>query len=239
MKRILLAAVVSAAFGTCAFAADLPTKAPVSKPLDTPYSWAGFYIGVEGGGGWADTRHTNAINGGTSGTIRINGGVFGGTYGYNWQQGPWVVGFEGDMSWSGIKDTFFDNGNPTLFCPATFNVPCMTNLRWFGTDRARLGYTWDNVFVFGTAGIAYGNVQGSLYNTIPTFTVGDNTRAGFVGGFGIEWAFAPAWSVKADFMRADLGSKITYQHTAGAVSPEIVSLKQVDIARVGLNYHFR
>jgi outer membrane immunogenic protein len=115
----------------------------------------------------------------------------------------------------------------------------MTSLRWFGTDRARVGYAWDHLLIFGTVGVAYGSVQGSLYNTVPAFTVGENTRAGIVAGVGLEWAFAPAWSVKVDFMRADLESKITYQHTAGAVSPEIVSLMHMDIARVGLNYHFR
>jgi outer membrane immunogenic protein len=165
MKSLLIAAVLAASSAGSALAADMAVKAPLVPPAPI-FSWTGFYIGLEGGGAWADTRHTNALNGGTSGTIGISGGLVGGTYGYNWQQGSVVFGFEGDLSWSGIKSTFFDNGNPTLFCPAAFNVPCMTNLRWFGTDRARIGYAWDHLLIFGTAGVAYGSVQGSLFNTV-------------------------------------------------------------------------
>jgi len=52
----------------------------------------------------------------------LRGGLFGGTYGYNWQFGHLVAGLEGDFSWSGIRDTFTSvNGLPT-FCPAHFRA---------------------------------------------------------------------------------------------------------------------
>ena len=67
-------------------------------------------------------------------------------------------------------------------------------------------------------------------------TVGDNTRSGFTFGGGVEWAFAPAWSVKAEYLRTDLRDKVTYNVIT--IFPQFVSLTSIDIVRFGLNYHF-
>jgi outer membrane immunogenic protein len=230
MKRILIAGIAAIAFcGAPALAADMPVKAP---PMVVPiFNWTGFYVGIEGGGGWADTRHTNSGNGINSGTVGIDGGLFGGTYGYNWQSGSWVFGLEGDFSWSGIKKNFDDN-NGGGFCSGA--AQCVTDLRWLGTDRARLGYAWDRLLVYGTAGVAYGNVQGTL--TAAGFGLADSTRAGFVFGGGTEWAFAPSWSVKAEYLHIDHLGDATYSNAGGF--PEKISLRNIDIVRVGLNYRF-
>jgi outer membrane immunogenic protein len=224
-------------FSGSAFAADMAVKAPPPPPVVAPaYSWTGFYLGIVGGGGWGDTQHTNAISGGNSGPSGIGGGLFGGTYGYNWQSGAWVFGLEGDFSWSGIQKGFQDN-NGSLFCEGTNT--CETDLRWFGTDRGRLGYAWDRFLVYASAGVAYGDVRGTLSNApfVQSFTVGDSTRAGFTFGGGIEWALAHNWSVKAEYLHTDFGNKITYDLIAGG-SPEEVSLTHLDIVRAGLNYRF-
>jgi outer membrane immunogenic protein len=228
MKKILLAGIAAAAFcGAPAIAADMPVKGPVYKAAPAPmFNWSGFYVGIEGGGGWGDTEHHNVEAGGSSGIHRISGGLFGGTYGYNWQSGSWVFGLEGDISWSGIKRDFTGDGG--AFCPAA--LQCQTDLRWLGTDRARVGYAWDRLLVYGTAGVAYGNVEGHIL--APAFPSGNNTRAGLIYGGGVEWAIAPYWSLKAEYLRADLGDKVTY------VGNESISLKNVDIVRVGLNYKF-
>jgi outer membrane immunogenic protein len=234
MKKLLVAGISAAALcGAPALAADIPTKAPapayVGKgPVAAPiFNWTGFYVGIEGGGGWGSTKHTNANNGISSSRDNISGGLFGATYGYNWQSGPWVLGLEGDISWSGIKDTF--NSNNGAFCTAP--IVCVTNLRWLGTDRARFGYAWDRLLVYGTVGVAYGDVKGNIVGA-PGFPVGHSTRSGLIFGGGVEWAFAPNWSAKAEYLRTDLGDKITY------IGIEKISLKDVDIVRVGINYKF-
>jgi len=119
------------------------------------------------------------------------------------------------------------------FCP--FTIPCRTDLRWFGTDRARLGYAWDRLLFYGTAGIAYGQVRGTLLT--PGFTVGQTTRTGFVYGGGIEFALASNWSAKAEYLHTDFGDKPTYG-TAAAPLVESVSFKRFNIFRAGLNYRF-
>ena len=234
--RAILSALISVTVATSAIAADLPVKAPMQPPLPASYNWTGFYLGIAGGGGWADSRHTNAVNGINSGNVGISGGLFGGTYGYNLQLGSWVLGFEGDFSWSGIRSNFFDN-NGSDFCSPAVEIQCVTNLLWFGTDRARLGYAWDRLLVYATAGVAYGKVEGTVAGASFLVTSGQNTRTGFVAGAGAEWAFAPNWSVKGEYLWTDLGSKTTY--TVINIFPETVSLTNINIVRLGLNYHFR
>jgi len=235
---VLITAISATGLTRLGSAADLPVKAQAKPLAPAPYSWTGFYLGIQGGGGWADTRHTNAMNGINSGDVRINGGLFGGTYGYNFQTGSWVLGIEGDFSWSGIKKNFDDSAPELFFCTIPDSpIKCVTDLRWLGTDRARLGYASDRLLVYGTAGVAYGNVRGTLANTDFIVSVGDNTRTGFIFGGGVEWAFMPAWSVKAEYLRTDLGDKITY--SISNRFPQFVSLTNINIARVGINYHFR
>ena len=235
---VLITAISTTALPRLVSAADLPVKAQEKPLAPALYSWTGFYLGFEGGGGGADTRHTNAMNGINSGDVRINGGLLGATYGYNFQFGSWVLGVEGDFSWSSIKKHFEDTAPEQFFCTVPDSpIKCVTDLRWLGTDRARIGYAWDRLLVYGTAGVAYGNVRGTLANADFLVSVGDNTRTGFIFGGGVEWAFAPAWSVKAEYLRTGLGEQITY--SISNRFPQIVSLTNINIGRVGINYHFR
>src|SRR5438309_2788861 len=100
MKRVLtgIAAVVSL-LSTNAFAADLAprpyTKAPII--VDPGYNWTGFYVGLNGGYSWgrANTTLFPASILATPLAQDVNGGLFGGQIGYNWQVNPkWVLGLE-------------------------------------------------------------------------------------------------------------------------------------------------
>ena len=145
MIRSGLAATVllTAAIFNSARAADMALKAP--PPAAAAWSWTGLYLGLEGGGGWGSTSHTNATSAIGSGVNHnLDGGLFGATYGYNWQSGPLVLGFEGDISWSGIKDTFVSS-TANNFCITA--SPCYTALRWLGTDRGRIGFAWDRYLI--------------------------------------------------------------------------------------------
>lgn len=62
---------------------------------------------------------------------------------------------------------------------------------YLGTVRGRLGYAAGNVLFYGTGGLAYTRLSGFGVST---------TATGFAVGGGIEWAFAPQWSVKAEYL---------------------------------------
>jgi outer membrane immunogenic protein len=43
----------------------------------------------------------------------VSGGMVGGTIGYNWQHGSWVLGLEGDLDWANISSS-----GTSILCPA-------------------------------------------------------------------------------------------------------------------------
>ena len=177
MRRfvILFAAL---AFSGPAFAADMAVKAPLPTAVAAPYSWTGFYVGGNVGYGWGNNQTVNftdiaglATIMGTPAPITFDppGLVAGFQLGYNWQFNRiWVVGFETDFDWSGGKGSGTSTNISNLF-----SVPLASTatekLQWFGTVRGRLGFLpTNNLFVYGTGGLAYGRVAQSV-NLLKSF----------------------------------------------------------------------
>ena len=191
---------------------------------DSPYRpnsdmrWSGFYVGIQGGYGWGDTEHHQG--GLSTGTFDISGGLAGVTWGTNWQRGNVVYGLESDFSFSSI------DGDTAVGCGLGFT--CFTDIRTLSTSRVRLGYAMDRSLVYVTGGLAYGNVRAGIRDAVDD----DETRFGWTLGAGIEWAFAPRWSLKAEYLHVDLGDRRNYS-SGGSVDVDITA----DIARVGLNYN--
>src|ERR1700689_130015 len=101
MNRIWLvsAALVAALASGSAFAADLPPAPQVYAPPPTPiYSWTGCYLGIEGGGSWGRSQHTpvGPANAGLpfNNSFNVDGGLFGGTVGCNYQISNVVAGID-------------------------------------------------------------------------------------------------------------------------------------------------
>jgi len=72
-------------------------------------------------------------------------------------------------------------------------------------------------------------------------TSGSSTRVGWTVGGGAEWAFAPRWSVKAEYLYVNLGTFNTI-----GIDPNFPTTPFLrhshhlteQIARVGVNYRF-
>src|SRR5215467_4002050 len=98
MKRVALGAGLAlAGVAVPAEAADLyAPRAPytVNQPLNA-YSWAGPYLGGNIGYEWGSV---------TSNPANPSGFVGGVQAGYNFQNGPWVFGIEGDIQATGADD---------------------------------------------------------------------------------------------------------------------------------------
>ena len=75
-----------------------------------------------------------------------------------------------------------------------------------------------------------------------------NSRVGWTAGGGLEWLFAPNWSVKVEYLYYDLRtptfalSPLTNTFTTGGVvyssAPFAKTRFTGNIVRAGLNYHF-
>src|SRR5262249_50065944 len=108
--EIFLGTVVAALIGGPGVSPRLPTKAPYYKAPPAYYGWTGCYIGVEGGGAWGRAQTKVASTGEPfQPRFNINGGIAGGEWGCNLQvAGSWVIGYEGDFSWTDKRGTAFD-----------------------------------------------------------------------------------------------------------------------------------
>lgn len=193
-----------------AFAADIPLKAPAA-PV---YSWAGSYLGLNAGYGWSrfKIKDPAVVDGDDFSNFNFNGTgwFFGLQNGYNWQYGAWVFGYESDLQLARINgDLTFRNG--------IFDVPSKTqdtfvssDINWFGTFRARLGYSFTpTTMLFATGGFAYGEVRSELFfpNGAPrSVAVDTHTHFGYSAGGGIEHKIAPNVSVKAEYLYVNLGN---------------------------------
>jgi outer membrane immunogenic protein len=223
MRRILLS-VLMAGVASSALAADLPTtKGPPPAPYLPPpaFSWTGFYIGVNGGWGFTDTNNNSFGN-------NINGGLVGGTVGYNYQMGQFVIGYEGDVDWSDIRGSNF-----TFGLPGGVGNDKLTS-EFMVTERARLGYAWDRTLFFVTGGYAGIDMKASFNDSFGNFGSQTNFHNGGIVGAGIEYAFTNNFTVKGEYLFAPMQSKTYFAGT-----PDVTSTGfDLSIFRVGVNYKF-
>jgi outer membrane immunogenic protein len=207
MRRLVasVAAIVVAGWTASVKAADLGygQRAPytVSQPLNA-YSWAGPDLGANLGYEWGSVSNNLSKPSGLVGGIQA---------GYNFQNGPWVFGVEGDMQAAGADDTF---------APWKFSNP------WFGTVRGRAGFAFSNVLFYGTAGLAFGELRAQTFGWSES-----HTTAGWTAGAGVEFGIAPNWSAKIEYLFVDLSSS---QFAITGVSNGY----SASVVRAGVNYHF-
>jgi outer membrane immunogenic protein len=280
MRKLLLAGVGAAVVATApAFAADLPA-APVAVPVvaPAPWSWTGFYIGGNGGYSWGNADASGnvavavSVNGvpfnglvtpqSAGGTNSVNGWLYGGQAGVNWQTGALVVGIEADIQATGQQgsNTFCTNGattcpaGPFLFGTSPFMLTVDQKLAWFGTARGRIGAGGDRFLFYLTGGAAVGEIKADFVSSgtlapvpVPASASGSAnfTKVGWVVGVGVEARLIDNWTAKLEYLYMDLGSfndTLTVSGAAGTVTSAVTTVfasRLTDsIVRVGLNYKF-
>jgi outer membrane immunogenic protein len=187
--------------------------------------------------------------------------------GYNWQLAPnWVVGIEADFEVFGGSN---GSGKVTQVAPRigfpgdnfTATLSASDRIDWLSTVRGRLGFlvtpTW---LVYGTGGVAFGGATSATAitgaetpntgtNNIAGAGSYSNTRVGWTAGAGMEYLFAPNWTVKAEWLHYDLG---TATYSNGAMNGILTGTNTIaftdissstvkftgDIVRAGVNYKF-
>jgi outer membrane immunogenic protein len=259
VKKVIFAAAASMLMAGVASAADMAVKARPA-PVVAVYNWTGFYIGINGGYGWNDSQDVG-VTGSPLITaaqpltvpfrvpLRPEGGLIGGTVGYNWQFGRGVAGIEADFDWADIKASRLVDlpvGGPTVRTSASQKID------FFGTVRGRVGgLLTDQFLLFATGGLAYANVKSDA-NINEFFNapgVGrqfiastDQLRYGWTVGAGAEWKFAPNWSLKGEYLYYDLGGYTIRGNQSNPVNGIDFATYSFstrgNIARGGINYQF-
>jgi len=230
MKNLLLvtcAAVALAAGGTAALAGDIGL-APAS------YDWSGGYVGVNAGGALNSSKfksnysYTGQDDIGQEGIDLVNGldftatpneGAFtaGVLAGYNMQMSSLVLGIEGDFNYLGFSGTVKNNASGVMsqvLEPENTNAIDKIDYEgtWYGTVRARVGYAMDNFLLYGTGGLAYGqlNIKQKLDATNGTESATwsserDAWKMGWTVGAGVEYAM-DRWTLGLEYLYVDLGT---------------------------------
>ena len=256
MKKIAIALTALAAITSTASAADMAAR-PYTKAapmVAAMYDWSGFYIGMNGGGGWSRkcwdlnaaglATFTPAV---AEGCHDATGGTVGGQVGYRWQSAAWVFGLEAQGNWADFKSS-----NVSLFVGAP-GVRNNTKVDSFGLFTGQVGYSWNTflLYVKGGAAVARDKYNGSLNQPVGPFPVGlvfdsaSETRWGGVVGIGGEFAFSPNWSLAIEYDHAFLGNRDINFTATGANGVPIGTFSRndrirqdLDIVTARLNYRF-
>ena len=222
--------------GVVVLAASL-LMAGQAMAADPGFNWNGFYAGVNVGGAWSS--HSVTVNGPFGSAefgvpaLDTSGVIGGGQIGYNWQCGCWLFGIEADFQGASLSETV------TAVDRFTGDVASFEqSMEWFGTVRGRAGWlAMPCLLIYGTGGLAYGDVKNSVtFGTFPVILEASNSdvKAGWTAGGGVEWALTKCWSVKAEYLFMDLGSRSFA--IPGVAQVELGQNTQM--ARMGVNFKF-
>lgn len=166
-------------------------------PASAPFSWTGYYLGVQAGYLNGDASHTFS-NGAPSDSSDPSGIVAGGHIGYNFQSGSVVFGLEADLEKSGADGSFSNSTGITS--------QGASSLDWQGSLRGRLGVTSGNALFYLTAGWAFGgfDFKGGPVGGPVCCGYSQNLNGWTVGGGG-ELAVAKNFTVRAEYRYTDYG----------------------------------
>ena len=211
MKKLLLLSLAALALTAgAASAADLPNRkqAPAPYVAAPSYNWSGSYIGINAGYGFGSFS-------GAAGSQFKNPSNFvgGGQIGYNQQlANKVVVGVEGDFDYSGLQGKASSAG-------------AKARLDTLGTVRGRVGYAFDRVMPYVTAGYAGGNEK----VTLPGSTNSSGWRNGYAVGAGVDYAITNNVSARVEGLYVGLENKTTAVGKLG---------NDLGIVRTAVNYKF-
>ena len=246
MKKFLLGTVALVAFAAPAAAADLAAR-PYTKAapmIAAVYDWSGFYIGVNGGWGssrkcWDSVSAAGAFFF-SEGCHDATGGTAGGQVGIRWQSSAWVFGLEAQGNWADFKG---DNLNL-----AFTGFRDRTRIDAFGLFTGQVGYAFNNALFYVKGGAAVTSerfrVSGVGIPVEVATSGGYEPRWGGVVGVGLDYGFAPNWSVGVEYDHMFMQDKTYTLANNGLVAPvgtvfDIVRIRQdVDLVTVHVNYKF-
>jgi outer membrane immunogenic protein len=176
MKSFALALLIVCPVISQVFSADLPQPNPASSPIvppvvSVPYSWTGFYGGLQLGGAWDNSTWRLFSQTGS-------GFLYGGQLGFNYQFDQFVLSAEGDFSGSTLK--------ADSVCAAVAGSNCRTTLDYLASLRGRVGAVVGSIMAYADGGVAFGGFR--FAQTAGLIQSWDDTvHIGWTVGAGIEY----------------------------------------------------
>lgn len=193
------------------------------------YDWSGFYAGVFAGGAhglWSVDFYRNNNHGHSE--QGADGAAFGLYGGFNHQfANRFVIGAEVDIGHSSATQSndIFDNDTS------------YTKYGMFGSARARLGYAFDRLLVFGAVGVSVANISNDIQkgrNAGEQIVWDDQIKAGLSVGAGAEYAFTNNWVGRAEYVYNNYGTVTQYNADGNRADMK----NELHLVRVGASYRF-
>jgi opacity protein-like surface antigen len=249
----MIAAALAAAMVPAA-AADLSVGPVYGRPAVVIFRWTGVYLGVHAGGG-TGYKYESALDFPYGpgvhfvplpATVHPRGWLAGGTLGANYQVDSFVIGIEGQASWTNMRgsaDCPMLVSPPQLSTPSAGAANCTVKLDALGTIAARLGWAFDRLLIYGKGGAAWTNDGWQMLAVMTDKQLLFSTnelRWGWMAGVGVEYAFTDNWSAKLEYNHMDLGmDSLRYTDTLTGNAYIDANFKQrLDIVKFGVNYRF-
>jgi outer membrane immunogenic protein len=228
----------------------------------------GFYIGVNGGGAQGNSHATTttvfsptgyfaassvpAIATAGNQKLSSNGFTVGGQMGFNIQFHRLVIGLEADGGAMNLSQQKTSGATYPCCAPTAFTITQFTGTTYLVALRPRIGFTFRNLLIYGTAGLAVTDFEFTeqFRDTFANANEsGRKTRhqAGWAAGGGVEYKVRKRWSIKGEALHYDFGHLTTTSTNLTAFTPPISFPTNVfthsaslngNIYRGGLNFHF-
>jgi outer membrane immunogenic protein len=219
LYRFLKFTFVAAALVSTPVVAHAADTAPApayraAPPIPVFYDWTGFYVGAH-------------IGFGSDGDTGFLGG---GQAGFNYQVGQWVLGVEGQISATSIKDsvsgTFVVSSPGSL--PVVGTAGAEASIDWISTLAVRAGWAFDRWLVYGKVGGAWAHVSVDAFANMGGLSASvsaDKTFSGWMLGLGTEYALWNNWTAKFEYNMMDFGH-------------DFLNDDKVHVFKAGVNYRF-
>jgi len=230
--KLILSTVAALLAGVSASsAADLAarpyTKAP-AVVMNPVYSWTGFYIGVNGGGGWGKESWLDNDVG--IADLKPQGGVVGGQLGFRYQVNQFVFGLEGSADWASLSNTISGGGYTDQL-----------KVKSLYTATGQVGLAFDRGLVYAKGGWA-----GASTDAVTTLVgccgaSNSQTNTGWVVGGGLEYAVWQNITLGVEYDHFSLGYKdFVAPYSNGGAPWVVTNSTQLNIDQVvgRLTYHF-
>ncbi len=183
--------------------------------------WKGLYlggnVGIDAGTsnvqtspafsptGYFAASSVPAIYASSKQTINPKGFTGGGDFGYNFQHGIFVLGFEVDFGGMHMNSTKSATGTYPCCAPTTYTIAQTTKTDWLFTARPRIGVASKGVMLYGTGGFAMTklNYQAVFTDTFATAHENggtDQVQKGFAAGGGAEFKVGPHWTLRGEYL---------------------------------------
>lgn len=229
-KRLIAAAGLVALFAASALAADLPSKAPATffgnpctvPTAATPLSCSGVYVGIGLAG---QGSNADILGSGIAGSVFAGGIVPSLVAGYQYMQGNWIFGAEGEVGYAFSNNLSINGG------AVSSNMQGARITEFF-----KVGGNLQSLLGLQSAPVT---VPASLANSIlgPYVGVGATQwqlsggawANGLISGAGVLFDISP-------HMFGDLGYR--YTNFNGAKDGTGVSIQNSQSVRLSINYKF-